>query len=102
MSSMGVYQVGEIPFDLVYEFVDAAGSPIDITGWSATSTVRAPDGTVTTPSVSVIDGAAGQVGRPWTASMTDQAGVYRSSITVTNGTYTLTSNGLTWVVETHP
>lgn len=103
MSSLGVYQAGEGPPDFVYTFVDSVGAPINITGWTATSTVAKPDGTTFTAPAVVSDGAAGQVTRPWTAAMTDTAGVYRHIITVTDGgQYTTISRHLSWVVETFP
>lgn len=95
----GIYQAGEKPFDLTYQFRDSANSPLNLTGYTASMIVVAPDGTQTTPPASVTDAANGVVGRAWTAAMTDQPGLYRSWFTVTNGTYTITSRSIKWVLE---
>ena len=100
--SLGVYQVGEVPFDFLFDFLDSVGSPIDITGWSASSTVTAPDGTTLSPTAAVDDGAAGRVSRVWLPAMTAQTGLWREAVTVTDGTYTLTSATWSWIVESTP
>lgn len=82
----GPYVVGEIPPPLQYQFQDASGAAIDLTGFTAKFSVREQYGTAVEFSATVADAASGIVQYAWTGGEFPTAGSYRSEFWAGNGT----------------
>lgn len=75
--SIGPYVVGEKPPPLEYSFLDASGSPIDLTGYSATLRIQRTDASAYTELTATVTApASGTVSHTWTGSEFGSAGTY--------------------------
>lgn len=77
---LGTYVKGEVPFDLVYSFLDNGGTAIDVTGASVKAVVTNPDFEKIEVTGSVSDASAGEVSVPWSTTMTDTVGSWRMTV----------------------
>lgn len=89
---IGPYTVGEIPEDLVHQFLTHDDQPIDISGFTVKvvlATAGASTGTVKTGSV--VDGANGQAGIDFNAGDLATAGEWWLQFWADNGVIRLSS-----------
>ena len=94
MIDVGRFTTGERPAPLVYTFQDAAGTPIDLTGFSASFVSSDLTGTAV-----ITDPAAGEVTHDWVdADMT--VGLHKARVWVGNGSNRYASDLLVWLCET--
>lgn len=84
--SIGPYVVGEIQAPLEYQFLDAAGAAINLSGYSARFICRPVDGSPTTANASVTDPTAGKVTYTWTGAELSEAGPHWAEFWVGNTT----------------
>lgn len=89
--STGPYVQGEKPPPLVYQFLDSAGAPIDITGYAAGFTIQEADGLAASYSASVTDPVNGKITYTWTGTEWPTSGHYRATVWCGNGTNRLAS-----------
>lgn len=61
------YSVGDTAPPLLGTYVDSAGAPIDITGWTITLHLRRPGATVLIKTATITNGPAGQFQVSWAA-----------------------------------
>lgn len=67
--TIGPYVVGSKPPPLVYQFLDSAGAPINLTGYTAVFNFKPVDsGTATAGSATVTDPTNGRVTHTWTGA----------------------------------
>lgn len=97
--TIGPYTVGEKPAPLVYQFLDSAGSPIDLTGWTAKFLYRRRDGSPTEANASVSDPVAGKVTYVWTGSEFSTPGTWWAEFWTGNTTNKISSKRLEAVVR---
>lgn len=81
-----IYAKDEIPEGLEYQYLDAAGDPIDLTGFSATGVLTDEAGTETARAASVSDAANGKATWTWNDGDLDTAGRYRLMMWVNSAT----------------
>lgn len=101
-SSVGIgpYVVGEKPVPLVYQFLDSAGAPIDLTGYTATfSYVRCDGGIPATGAATVTSPTAGQVTHAWTGAEFPEPGPYWAEFWAGNTTNRFCSLRLEYLVR---
>lgn len=79
-ATIGPYVMGEKPAPLVYQFLDSAGVPINITGWTAKFSYQEHDGAAVVANASVTDGVNGKVTYTFTGAEFYSAGRYRAMI----------------------
>lgn len=98
---IGPYVVGEIPAPLEYQFLDADGTPINLTGYTAkfqwgraSRTEMFVDGV--TVAATVTDAVAGKVTRTWDGTEFLIQGDYAGMFFVGNGTNRFASLLLEW------
>lgn len=95
-TSLGTFVEGEIPEPLEYQFLDSAGDPIDLTGFTATFHTRI--NTVETDlAATVSDDENGIVTHIWLDGELERQGdrgSLRCEFVVTNGTNTYVSERL--------
>lgn len=96
----GPYVVGEVPAPLVYTFLDAAGAPINLTGYAVTFSYRRDDDAVAvTGSAAVTGAAAGEVTLTWSSTPFAGPGRYFGEFWVGNGANRFASLLVTFVVR---
>lgn len=100
--TIGPYVVGEIPAPLEYQFLDSAGSPINLTGYTAKFQrgVKANATnyvSVATLNATVTDAANGKVTYTWVAADFSGPGTYGGMFYVGNGTNRFASLLITWI-----
>lgn len=91
MIELGSFVVGEVPPPIEYSYLDAAGDPINLTGYTATFSIVKGDGTDLSRTADLSDGPNGEVTYIWVAADMDTAGVLRCEFKATNGTNTFYS-----------
>lgn len=95
-TDIGTFTEGEIPPPLEYQFLDEAGDPINLTGYTATFHTRI-GGVDTDLTASVSDPAEGVVTHVWVAdelARQNGRGALRCEFAATNGTNTYISERL--------
>lgn len=82
------YIMGEKPSPLIYQFLDANGVAINITGWTVKFNYQERDGVAVTGAgvTSVSDGPNGKAMYTFTGAEFTTAGHYRAEMIVGNGT----------------
>jgi hypothetical protein len=101
--TIGPYVVGEIPAPLEYQFLDYAGGPINLAGYTAKFQRgergnTAPFINVVTLNAVITDAANGKVTYTWVASDFPAPGPYAGMFWVGNGTQRYASLLITWTV----
>lgn len=100
---LGSFSVGEVPPPLEYQFLDADGVPINLTGFTTVSFHWADysQGQFINPvieSAVVDDAATGTVAYTWDGSEFDSPGEHAGMFFVNNGTTQYASILITWQV----
>lgn len=100
---LGSFVVGEVPPPLEYQFLDADGLPIDLTGFSTVTFQWSEviQGQFVLPVIGdgiVSDAATGRVTHDWTGAELDSAGEYAALFFVNDGTNQYASITITWHV----
>lgn len=80
------YVVGEKPSPLVYQFLDANGAAINITGYTAKFQYQERDGAAVVASATISDGPNGKAQYTFTGNEFTTAGHYRAQFWAGNGT----------------
>ena len=99
MITLGPYTAGEIPPPVVVTFTDAAGAPINITGYAVRLVYRRDADTAVTRTGAVDNGASGIASYTWVAADMATAGSYRADMWVGNGTNRYASQPIAWVIR---
>lgn len=94
------YIVGEIPSPLEYQFLDAAGTPINVSGWAAELHIQEKFGTATVLTASVSDGPNGKVRHVFSAGELTTPGSYRAQFWAGNGVNRYASVDIKFTVAT--
>jgi hypothetical protein len=99
--SIGPYVVGEIPAALEYQFLDAGGNPLNLTGYTAKFQWGRRDATATfvdavTVNAVVTDGPNGKITRNWDGTEFLIQGDYAGMFWVGNGTNRFASLLIEW------
>ena len=98
--TIGPYVVGEKPAPLVYQFLDSAGSPIDLTGYAVQFHFRRSDSPTSSSGAAVLtDAAAGKVSHVWTGTEFSSPGTWWAEFWAGNGTQRYASARLQAVVR---
>lgn len=97
--SIGPYVVGERPAPLEYQFLDAAGAPLDLTGYTAQFHVQPRGGPATSVPAVISDPAAGKVTHTWSGTEFTTSGTWWAEFWVGNGTNRFCSLRLEAVVR---
>lgn len=98
--TIGPYVVGEKPAPLVYQFLDSAGAPMDLTGYSVEFHYRRSDSpTVTVGAAVLTEPEAGRVSHVWTGSEFSTPGTWWSEFWVGNGSNRFASARMQAVVR---
>jgi len=79
------FVVGEIPAPLQYNFLDASGEPIDLSGFAAKFSLRERNGAASTYNATVTSPTVGEVTYQWTGAEFATSGHYRAEFWVGNG-----------------
>jgi hypothetical protein len=95
----GQYVRGEKQPPLTYQFQDANGTGIDLSGYTAAFVVRTPAGVATTYTASVLVGTDGYVSYPWTGSEWPEPGPYTAEFWAGNGAVRLASIRIAFTVR---
>lgn len=96
---IGPYVVGEKQPPLVYQFLDSAGAPIDLTAYAVNFILRERSGAATTYTGALYDAANGQVKYTWTGTEWPTAGRYIAEFFAGNGTNRYASVLITFTVR---
>ncbi len=98
--TIGPYVVGEKPAPLVYQFLDSAGAPIDLTGYTVQFHYRRSDsGSAVTGAAVLSEPAAGRVSHVWTGTEFDTPGTWWAEFWAGNGTQRYASARMQAVVR---
>lgn len=98
--TIGPYTLGEKPSPLVYQFLDSAGSPINLTGYSAEFHFQRSDSSSSSTGAAVVsDAANGKVTHTWTGTELSTAGTWWCEFWVGNGTNRYASVRMTATVR---
>lgn len=92
--AIGPYTVGEKPAPLVYQFLDSAGVPIDLTGFATEFHFQRADSTAATGAATVSDPAQGKVTHLWLGSELSSPGIWWCEFWAGNGTQRYASKRL--------
>lgn len=84
--TIGPYTMGEKPSPLSYRFLDASGSPINITGFTVKFNYQEHDGAASSADGVISDGLDGRATYVFTGSEFATPGRYRAQFWVGNGT----------------
>jgi hypothetical protein len=96
--TLGPFTAGEIPVPVVYQFQDAAGAPLNLTGYTAKLTYLRRGGTAVTRDAVITTPLSGEVTYTWVAADFDTAGSYKADLWVGNLTNRYASVRLKWYV----
>lgn len=106
---IGPYVTGEIPTPLEYQFLDSAGNPINLTGYTVRFQRGEIDGTFTnavTVNAALTDAVNGKVTYTWVAADFPYPGRFGGMFFVGNGANRYASWLITWTtcasVDTPP
>ena len=106
---IGPYVVGEVPIPIEYTYVDSAGAPINLVGYTAVFQRGEIDGAfvnAVTQIAAITDAANGKVTYTWTAADFLHPGRFGGMFFVGNGTNRYASWLITWTtcasVDTPP
>jgi hypothetical protein len=80
------YVIGEKPSPLDYQFLDANGAVINLTGFTAKFNYKENDGSAVTANASIPTGTDGKARYTFTGAEFATAGHYRAAFIVGNGT----------------
>lgn len=92
--AIGPYTVGEKPAPLVYQFLDSAGSPINLTGFTAEFHFQRSDSTSSTGLAVVSDPTLGKVTHVWLGTELSTPGTWWCEFWTGNGTQRYASKRL--------
>lgn len=96
---IGPYTAGEIPPALTYTFLDAAGSPIDLTGFDARFVFGRQDGTsIERPAELATEPATGAVTYTWEDGDLTAPDLYDAEFWVGDGTTRFASERIEFLV----
>jgi hypothetical protein len=95
----GNFVVGEKPNALEYQFQDASGAPLNLTGYTARFVYREHDGVAVTATASVSDPLNGKVLYTWLGGELTVPGHYEAEFWVGNGSQAYASEKITWPVR---
>jgi hypothetical protein len=84
--TIGPYVVGEKPAPLLYQFQDANGTPIDLSGYTAVFIYHERYGVPVEESANVVDPTNGQVQFIWDGDEFPTPGQYQARFWAGNGT----------------
>jgi len=87
MSSIKIseaYVIGEKPSPLEYQFLDANGAVINLTGWTAKFSYQEKDGAAVTANATIPTGTDGKARYTFTGAEFATAGHYRAAFIVGN------------------
>jgi len=86
--TIGPYVVGEKPSPLEYQFLDSAGAPMNLTGYTAKFVTRPVDdeSAVATYNATVTDPTLGKVTYPWAGTELTTPGMHWAEMWVGNTT----------------
>lgn len=97
---IGPFVTGEIPDPLRYQFQDASGAPMDLTGYLAKFVFGEDDAPTTTVDASLVAGGVdGWVEYIWTGTELADPGHYVGELWVGNGTQRYASVRIMWDVR---
>jgi hypothetical protein len=82
--TIGPYVMGEKPAPLTYQFLDSAGAPINLTGWTAKFSYQEHDGPAVTANAAITDGPNGKATYTFSGAEFYSAGRYRAQMWVGN------------------
>jgi hypothetical protein len=92
---VGPFVVGEKPAPLLYQFQDADGNPLNLTGYTVKYVVKERDGALTTFNASLTDPVNGKVTYTWIGTEFPTPGTYLSRFWVGNSTNRFAS----WLIK---
>jgi len=95
---IGPYVVGERPAPLVYQFLDSAGTAINLTGFTAKFNYQERDGAAVTANATISDAVNGKAQYTFTGAEFSTAGRYRAEMWVGNLTNRYASVDITFDV----
>lgn len=95
---VGPWTAGERPGRLEYQFLDANGAGIDLTGYTVTFVYERYGGTAVTRTGVLATAASGIVGYTFVAADLDTGGVYTGEFKANNGTNYYVSERLVYRV----
>lgn len=93
---LGTFTQGEKPAPLVYQYLDADGVPIDLTGYTVKFVYTDPNGSAVPADGTAVDLATGKVGYTWTGNEFLIPGPSAAHFWVGNGTNRFASDLITW------
>lgn len=96
---IGPYVVGEKPPPFEYQFFDADGAAINLTGYTAGFNVQRVDGAVVTGAATITSATEGKVTHTWTGSEFPTSGRYWAEFWVGNGVNRFASLRLEFTVR---
>jgi hypothetical protein len=99
--TIGPFTVGEIPAQLQYQFQDADGNPIDLTGYTAVFQWGARDNTTMfsdaqSVAANIVDESNGRVRHVWSGDELSTPGRYAGMFWVGNGVNRFASILILW------
>lgn len=97
--TIGPYVRGEKQPPVVYQFRDANGVSIDLTGYAVSFTVATPSGVATSYTGTLYAPASGQVSYAWTGTEWPEAGTYTAEFWAGNGTVRYASIRIVFAVR---
>lgn len=97
--NLGTFTQGEVPAPLVYQYLDADGVPINLTGYQVRFVWKPAGGLPVTGNGSIVDAATGQVGYSWSGAEFNIPGPYEAQFWAGNLTNKFASDVIQWTVR---